>query len=136
MYSIRIWDLIGKNAKPFEICPNFPPSPSPPKVVNRPGVAGAVLQIAFVYQLSLHRKKMMDLFLSLYKNQSHGDILNICLADILRPASLGCCQLLFSGFNKASIGVRRTMRGTSGREPHNPYQIPNIPYQIWNCMSF
>ena len=57
MYSIRIWDLIGKNAKPFEICPNFPPTPSPPKVVNRPGVAGAVLQIALVYKLSLHRKK-------------------------------------------------------------------------------
>ena len=24
------------------------------------------------------------------------------------------------------------MRGTPGGEPHMPYQIPNIPYQIWN----
>ena len=34
------------------------------------------------------------------------------------------------------LGGRRTTRGTPGREPHNPYQIPNIPYQIWNCISF
>ena len=30
------------------------------------------------------------------------------------------------------LGGRRTMRGTPGREPHIPYQIPNITYQIWN----
>ena len=26
------------------------------------------------------------------------------------------------------------MRGTPGREPHIPYQILSIPYQIWNSM--
>ena len=26
-----------------------------------------------------------------------------------------------------ALGGRRTMRGTPGREPHIPYQIPNIP---------
>ena len=35
-----------------------------------------------------------------------------------------------------AIGGKRTMRGTSGREPHIPYQTPNMPYQICNCMSF
>ena len=34
------------------------------------------------------------------------------------------------------VGGRRTMRGTPGREPHMPYQITNISYQIWNSMSF
>ena len=34
------------------------------------------------------------------------------------------------------VGGRWTMRGTPGREPHFPYQIPNISYQIWNIMSF
>ena len=43
-----------------------------------------------VYQFFLPRKRLMDLSLSLSpnKNLPHGDILNICSMDILKPASL------------------------------------------------
>jgi hypothetical protein len=34
------------------------------------------------------------------------------------------------------FGDRRTMRGTSGGEPHIPYQILNLLYQILISMSF
>ena len=37
--------------------------------------------------------------------------------------------------SKLHLGGRQTMRGTLGREPHMPYQISNIPYQIWNSMG-
>ena len=46
---------------------------------------------------------MMDQSLCPYKNQSPGVIESICSADVLKPASLGCSQLLFSGYNKASL---------------------------------
>ena len=35
------------------------------------------------------------------------------------------------------VGGRRTMRGTSEREPHIPYQMPNIPLTKYGkvCLS-